>query len=139
MPTVAAPIYPQVINTPVQQILPADVSNLKTLYTGGTNGSRLEHLSCISTDTAARDLAFYFTVSSVDYLLATLNVPINSGNTNAIYPVDIFTHPAFSWLPIDANGNRYMYIASGVVLKVKSTTTVTTAKAIQFNIFGGDY
>jgi hypothetical protein len=138
MPT-STPIYPQTINTPVAQILPADTTTLKTLYTGGANGSRLEHLSCTSTDTAARDLAFYLTVSGVDYLLATLNVPINAGNTNAIYPVDIFTHPAFSWLPIDANGNRYMYIASGAVLKVKALVTITAAKAIQFNVFGGDY
>lgn len=132
-------IYPQTIKTTVQQILPADTSTLKTLYTGATNGTRIENIWISSTDTSLRDLAFYITVSAVDYLLCTISCPINSGNTNAIGPLNLFQNAFFVGTNFDALGNRYMYLDANATLKVKSTTTVTAAKVIAFNIQAGDY
>lgn len=139
MAVTPTPIYPQVINTPVQQILPADTTTLKTLYTAGANGSRIDNINVASTDTAARDLGFYVTVAGTDYLLFTLACPLNSGNTNAINPLAVFAHVVFQGFNFDPNGNRYINLATGAVLKVKALTTVTAAKAIQFFVQGGDY
>lgn len=135
----ATPIFPQLVTNGFQQILPADTTTLKTLYTAGANGSKIEHISITSTDTANKDLQFYITSGGVDYLIATLQIPANSGNTNAIVPVDALTSTMFTFTSTDNNGNRYIYLASGSVLKVKATASVTAARVIQFYVFGGDF
>lgn len=133
------PIFPVTIQTAFQQILPADASALKTLYTGAANGTKIDNILISSTDTSNRDLVFYITSGGIDYQIATISCIANSGNTNAIYPIGLFSHVAFNYLNFDPMGNHYMYLKSGDVLKVKSATTVTAAKAIQFTVQAGDY
>lgn len=142
----ATPIFPQTLKNWAVQVLPADTTTLKTLVTGATNGSKLEMLNITSTDTAARDVALWMTISSVDYLIATISIPANSGNTNAILAQGLLaslvgTSPylPFFQFPLDVNGNRYLYIASGSVLKVSTLTTVTAAKVVNFLAMGGDF
>src|SRR5574340_560924 len=126
----ATPIFPQTVKNYVAQILNADASNLKTLCTGATNGSKIESITVASTDTAARDLQLVMTISAVDYILATVSIPANSGNTNALAAVDILRSALWPGLSYDSNGNKILYVASGAVLKVKSLATVTAAKEI---------
>lgn len=146
MTTKSTPIYPQTVKNWAVQILPADTTTLKTLVTGGTDGSKVEMLNITSTDTGARDVALWVTISSVDYLIATLPIPANSGNTNALLAQGLLaslvaTSPylPFFQFPLDNNGNRYLYVASGSVLKVSTLTTVTAAKAVNFFAQGGDF
>jgi hypothetical protein len=139
MPVVATPIFPQTIKAIPQQILPATASALVTLYSGGTFGSRVDNIVVTSTDTTNRDLQFYITSGGVDYLVATMQAPQGAGNTNGVYPVSVFQSLPFAFLNFDPNGNKYLYLDSTNVLKVKSTTTVTAAKVIQFVTQGGDY
>jgi hypothetical protein len=135
----ATGIYPQLHVSPAVQILPADTTNLKTLLTPGANGSVINRIWVASTDTSARDLQFYVTISSVDYLIGTLSIPANSGFTNSVPMVSVFESTQFPAMFLDNNGNKIMRLASGVVLKVKCLTTVTTAKAISITCQGGDF
>ena len=139
MPVTSTPIFPQTIKATPQQILPATASALVTLYSGGANGSRIDNIVVTSTDTSNRDLQFYITSGGTDYLIATLQAPQGSGNTNNVYPVNVFQSLPFAFLNYDPNGNKYLYLDSTDVLKVKCTATVTTAKVIQLVTFGGDY
>jgi len=135
----ATPIYPQLHTTPSVQILPADTTTLKTLLTAGANGSLINRIWVTSTDTAAKDLQFYVTISAVDYLIGTLSIPANSGNTNALPQVGVFESTQFPAMFIDNNGNKIMRLASGAVLKVKALTTVTSAKIINVVCQAGDF
>ena len=135
----ATPIFPQTVKNYVAQILPADTTTKKTLVTGFTNGTKIESITVASTDTAARDLLLYLTVSAVDYLLGTVAIPINSGNTNAIPAVDILRHAQWPGISYDSNGNKIFYVASGSVLKVAAGATVTAAKEIDVVASGGDF
>ena len=139
MAVTATPIFPQTVKSNVAQILPADTTTKKTLVTGGTNGSKVESITVASTDTTTRDLQFWMTISAVDYLLATVNIPVNSGNTNAIPAVDILRSAQWPGLSYDAMGNKILYVANGAVLKVACTTTVTAAKEIDVLASGGDF
>lgn len=142
----ATPIFPQLVKNWAVQILPADTTALKTLVTGATNGSKIEMLNLTSTDTASRDVQLFLTISAVNYLLATIAVPANSGNTNALLAQGLLasligTSPylPFFQFPLDVNGNRYLYVANGATLSVASLATVTTAKAINAVAMGGDF
>lgn len=137
----ATPIFPQTIKSWFAKIAPADTSSLKTLVTAGANGSRIDSIIATSTDnSSSRDLQFVITSGGVDYIIDTVQVPTNSGNTNSIASVNILGHATkFLWANYDANGNRFMTLASGAVLKVKSLSTVTSAREITVFAQGADY
>lgn len=140
MAVTATPIYPQTIVTPVAQIALADASNLKTLYTAGANGSKIENILLTSTETANnRDIQFIVTVSAVDYVIGTVQCPLNSGFTNAVPIVSVLNHSQMYGLSTDAQGNKYLYLASGAVLKAKSLTTLASGKVISIFTQGGDF
>jgi hypothetical protein len=133
------PMFIQTIKSWVTQILPADTTTLKTLVTGGSQGSKVEQLFVTSTDTSARDMALWWTISATNYLIGTISIPITAGFTNAIPTVNILRNAQIPAIEIDANGNPFIYVGSGAVLAVSTLTTVTTAKAIQFIAQGGDF
>lgn len=134
----ARPIYFGSVKNHVAQILNADASNLVTLVTAGASGSQITALGAASTDTSDRDVAFYVTKGGTDYLLGTVKIPANSGNTNALAAVDVLSSAMLAWVRQDADGAKYLHLENGSVLKAKALTTVTAAKAIQFFAHGGD-
>jgi len=140
MSVTSTPIFPQTIKSSEVQILPADTSSLKTLYTAGANGSRIEAIYATNTDTAAA-YAIQLTVveSATNYLLGTINLPLSSGNTTAAPTVNLFNAGTQLVLNKDSDGNPYIYLESGAVLKVNSTTTVNSGKILSFVANGGDY
>lgn len=135
----ATPIFPQTVKNYVAQILPADTTTVKTLVTGAANGTKIEALTIASTDTAARDVVLVLTVSAVVYILATIAIPANSGNTNALPAIDVLRSAQIPGLSFDSNGNKMLYVASGAVLGIKAATTVTAAKEIDVYAYGGDF
>ena len=139
MPGTATPIYPQTIKNWAVQILPADTTTIKTIVTGGTNGSVIEMLTVASTDTVARDLVFYLNDGTTNYRLFTLNIPINSGNTNAIASVAPFNSTLWPAVPFNNSGNKFIYVANGWSLRVNSTVAVSATRAISIAAHGGDY
>ena len=138
---VATPVFEQTPQNWVVQILPADTTTLKTLVTGASTGTRVYSINVTSTDTSARDVLVYITSGSpaIDYLLGTLSIPITAGFTNAIPSVSILTSSQISSLPYDSNGNRFILIENGAVLKVAAGTTVTAAKSLNFFAQGADF
>jgi hypothetical protein len=135
----STPIFPQTIKNYCAQILPADASAVKTIVTGAANGSKIEALTIASTDTSARDVQLVLTISSVTYILATIAIPLSSGNTNSAAAVDVLRSALWPGLAYDANGNKCLFIANGAVLGIKALTTVTTAKEIDIVAVGGDF
>jgi hypothetical protein len=139
MAVTATPIFPQTILSPAVQILPADTTTLKTLHTAGANGSVVMNIQVGSTDTSSKDLQFYLTISSTDYLLSTITIPANSGFLSSVPFVSVFASTQFANMLLDVNGNKALYMTAGAILKVKSLANVTTAKII--NVVGqcGDF
>lgn len=138
MAVTATPIFPQAVNSSIAQILPAQTTTLVTLYTAGANGSKIENIDATNTDTAtAYAIQVWVVISATNYLLGTVNVPLSAGNTTAAPNISILA--GLTGLAKDSNGNPYLYLGSGAVLKVASLTTVNTGKAVQFFAQGGDY
>lgn len=135
------PIYPQVIKDYAVQILAADTSSLKTIATGGANGTKIDSLIASSSDNSAnRDVTLYKTIGGTDYLLGTVTIPVAAGTVGSISgnpSIDLLANLA--GLAADSNGNKDLYLASGTTLRIKSTTTVTTSKQINIVGSGGDY
>lgn len=144
MPTVvtATPSLPQFPKCGKVQILPADASALKTAYPGGTNGSKVTGVVASSTDTAARDVQIgtFNTGTAIFYPLATVTIPANAGNLAGTPPVNLLAPAVIPGLPLDSDGNPYIFLIDGNdSVQVKALTTVTAAKAISINSIGGDF
>lgn len=85
-----------------------------------------------SNDTTARDVSLIITNGGIDYTLGTMQIPINAGSINSTSAVDLLNSWQMPWARLDENGNRCLLLDSGCALKVKSLTTVTSGKAVQF-------
>lgn len=133
-------MYIQTIQNWSVQILPADTTSNKTIITAGAQGSRVESLIVSSTDTAGRDVQIGVTRSATNYIIGTVAIPINAGNTNAVPNVNLFANTGqIIGLALDSNGNPYLDLKASDVLYIAALTTVTTAKVISAIAYGGDF
>lgn len=139
MAVTATPIFPQAFKNAVQTIAPADTSTVKTLITAGTNGTKVQAILATSTDTSARDLALYLTISATNYLLGTVAIPLTSGSVNSVVTVDVLHAAQIPGLPFDGNGNHVLFLAPGSSLSIATLTTVTAAKLVTVVAQGADF
>lgn len=130
----ASPFFVGDIRNCFARVLNADATNLVTVLTPGTSGSRLKSLNCSSDDTVIRVLQLWITAASVDYLLGEVTIPVGAGSdgtsTGAVTkPVRLLNPADFPFL--QSNGvNFFLDLAAGSVLKAKVKTTVTSGKAL---------
>ena len=114
------------------QILPADTTTKKTIYTAGVDDAVLKTLHCTSTDTAAMNVQLWVNDGAADRLVGTINVPANSGNNGTAPSVDMLSGTAIPGLGFDQNGKRILMLKAGALVKVAVLVTVTAAKQIDF-------
>ena len=133
------PIFPQSMVNAVAQIANSDAQALKTLVNGGTNGTKIESITVTSTDTVARDIIVWATISAVSYQLARIQIPVSSGNTNSAPSVDLLKQSQWASLAYDAFGNKYLYVANGTTISISAPVSVTSGTTIQAFAQGGNY
>jgi hypothetical protein len=140
MAVTATPVFVQTPKVGNVQILPADASNLKTIVTGGANGTKVTSLICTSTDTSTRDVQVGITISATFYPLLTVTVAITAGTIAATAAANLFDVSKCPGLPIDSDGNPYIFLpSSSYTLQAKSLTTVTAAKELDITAVAADF
>lgn len=124
------PLYAGALKAITAQIVNADASTLKTLLTAANPSSRVRALQASSDDTSARVIKLWITRSAVDYLIGAVSVAAGAGNDGTTAAVNLLSTTLMPSLPRDENGNPYINLENGDVLKASSTTTVTSAKTV---------
>lgn len=109
----------------------ADGTGLKSIYTAGANGGRIDGISICSNDTAAVNLAFYINDGASDLYIGNVNVPIGSGYTTVV-KVDglVNLRPYYQ---------NFIALKAGYILKCNAVVAVTAAKTVTVVALGGDY
>jgi hypothetical protein len=120
-------------------IVPADTTDLKTLYTAAANDAVLKSLAVVSNDTTAVNLRVFLTIGGTDYQIGTVNIPIASGTNGTANAVDVLNSTAMPFLPLDRNGKRILPLLAGTVLKVAALATVTAAKTVTVTAIVEEY
>ena len=130
MAVTTTPALPQTPQLGVAQLTHSQSANtLATLVTGGGNGTKCNSLWATNTDASNAYLTqVWLTRSSTNYLLGTVNVPLSSGNTAAAPSVNILS--GITGLPLDSDGNPYLFLQSGDVLAVSATTQVASSQTL---------
>ena len=122
--------FTKLVKNKAVQIVPADTTALKTLYTAAADDAILKGLLCVSDDTAAVNLRILLNIGGTDYQIGTVNIPIASGTNGTANAIDAINSLALPGLPLDANGKRFLPLETGTILKVAALATVTAAKTV---------
>jgi len=123
------PFFPQSILS--FGLVNAAVTTTTNLVQGGTNGTKIETLVATSNDTIDHLVTFSLNVGGQITQLCQVNVPANSGNLVALSMINLFGNTQFSWLPQDANGNKYLYLANNACsLVISANSANATAHAV---------
>jgi len=126
-----AAIFFQTPNTTAAKIVPADTTAFKNIWTAGANGARLNGIHVTSTDTTNRDVQLAISISGVDYILGTVQVLANTGNTNAIAAQNLLAAATIrSSMNVDQNGNLFMDFPPNAILKAKVLSAVSASREI---------
>jgi hypothetical protein len=135
-------IFPQAPKRGMVQAVNADGTGKKAVVTAGANGAKVVSLTAASDDTSNRSFGIYVTRSATDYLLGTVTVPLAAGTDGSTPSVDLLgggTANLIPGLPVDNDGQRYIFLENGDVLKVAALVAVTAAKTVHFQANYADF
>jgi hypothetical protein len=138
------PIYPQaLLSVPTQLTNATSTSTPTQILAAQTNGAKIEAILVASTDTSARDLNLYLTVSATNYFIGIVSIPITAGTVDTVPSVNMLTaltsSSALLPLPNDSNGNPYLYLDPNTTLKILPGSTITSGKDINLVVMGGAF
>jgi hypothetical protein len=127
----------------VTQFTSAGGTAASTILTvDNTNARRVYSIGVWTDESAsAKDVSVHLDNGTTAYELTTISIPLSSGNTNAIVPVDILTHTQMA--PFvkqrDASGAPYLNIPTGYSLKLNYNTALASGKLANVIVSGETY
>ena len=133
---------PAFVGTPkcgLVQIVNADASNQKTLVSAGANGSKIVSVMLSTDDTSSRIIQLSIKRSSTNYILGSVTVATLAGTDGVTPAQPAFDLSLLRGLPVDNDGNPFIFLESGDELDIKSTTTVTSGKTVHAVAVYGDF
>ena len=136
------PIFPAVLKNAVQTFVNADGTGVyKALAVAGTNGSKIESIAAVSTDTAAKVIQLAIQIAAVNYPIGEFTVAIGAGtNGGTTKAGNLLNTTDLPFVRTDENGRAYIYLAPGSSLVGSiETTAVTAAKQVTVFAQGGDF
>ncbi len=130
------PDYLGARNTQCTIIENGDGTTAKTVFTAGDNGARV-HLISASTDDTTPTLQLLKNDGVTTCILATFQLPTNSGRTNGAPAVDLMDPSAIPSIPADPG--QFLTLGANETLQVAMTASVTAAKSVHIVVDGVDY
>jgi hypothetical protein len=138
MAVTATPVFVQNPKVTPVAFVNATASTKQTIVSAGANGTKVLAMFATSTETAtARTFNIWLTRSGTSYLLITYTVPINSGFDGVAAPLNMFSN--WPSLPVDNDGQRYLFLESGDTLQASCTTSITAGKEIDITAVFGNF
>lgn len=110
-------------------------TSLGTAYTAGSNGSKIVGLFATSTDTSNQTLTVFLT-NSTNFELVVTQIPLGSGTTNGVPPVNLLA--LITGAPIDNDGNPFLHLISGDTLTAQ-LGAITAAKHVNIHVVAADF
>lgn len=139
MPKTTTPAFTQTIRHQITTFTDTDGTNLKTIATGGTNDSRVIHITISSSDSAS-NVAFFAIHNGTDSAnIGTCNVPNGSGTDGTNSIVIALASTSFLHRRLDNNANPYFELAAGSSVELKLANQITTGAEIKVLVTVEDY
>jgi len=139
MATSPIPVLVQTPKIGLMQIANADALNQKTVVAAGPNGTKVVSLIAASADTTVRVLQISVGRGGANYIIGSVSVPANSGTDGVAPGANLLAPSLMPGLPVDNDGQAYIFLQSGDMLQVSATTTVTSGKLIHISAIEADF
>lgn len=102
--------------------------------------TRIDSLVVTTDDTAAKDLIVLLHDGTASKKAATVSIPLTSGLTNALKPVDLLRHDQMAaHVCADGAGNKFLDLPPGWKLRVAEAAAPTSGKKMWVFARGGKY
>lgn len=124
------------------QFSTADTAGVnKTLSAGAANGSKIVGLFATSNDAGAAHLmTVQMNRSGVNYGGAAVTVPVSAGFTNGNPAINLMSTAIWPGLPIDSDGNPFIFLSSTLDNIVATYgTAITAAASVNLAAMRGDF
>jgi hypothetical protein len=109
------------------------------VLSGGANATKVTALSAASTDNTSRTFNLGIVRSGTFYLITTVTVPASAGFDGTTPSVDMLNATLMPSLPVDNDGQKYLFLQSTDSLQVQLTTgAVNGGKTVSFIAFAGN-
>jgi hypothetical protein len=135
----SSPVLPQSPKISPVTLQNADGTSVKTAYTAGANDSKVVALSASNTDTAAYTVQVWLTRSATNYLLGAFPVAANAGNNGTVAAQNLLAPTLWPGLPVDNDGQVYLFLQSGDTLSAGVTGAVASGKTVTVTAIGADF
>lgn len=120
----------ELADTTETDIFPGDVAE----------STRIDSLVATTDDTADKDLILLLHDGTASKKAATLKIPLTSGLTNAIGPVNLLAHTMLApHVCEDAAGNKFLDLPPGWKLRAACAAAPTSGKKLCIFARGGRY
>lgn len=145
MAVTATPVFPQTPKCTPQNFVQGTDSagTYKTLFTAGTNGSKVTSVIAATDDGSATHLlTLVLTRSATDYYIGSYTIPVSSGTSGTANNVDLLSggpSGTIIGLSIDNDGQKYLFMESGDTLRLTFATALTAGKRIDVITTGSNF
>lgn len=115
-----------------------DGTSARAVMSGAANGSKVVAVIATSDDTAAKDLKIGIIKSGTFYPIAAKNIPITAGQVSSVAAVNMLDPSYAQGLPVDNDGQPYLFLESTDQLGAALIANVTSGKLISVTVVHGD-
>jgi len=121
----------------------------KTCYTGGTNGSKIVGIWVTSNDASASHLVtVQLSTSTTAHCSPTttclggaaVTIPISAGFANAVPAINMLSPTNWPGLPLDSQGNPYLFLSVATqTIEATFATSLTASDQVSVTIMAADF
>lgn len=117
----------------------ADGTNAKMIFDPSTEGSRIDGIAISSTSSTQKVLLLQINNGTLVSKLGHITIPAGSGTTGAGAVVSGLNRGNLPWLKIDANGNPYINLNSGMNIEAVLLEGLSSGETLELTVFGANY
>lgn len=137
------PTFVKTPNNGTVQITSATSNAFVTVYTGGTNGSKVVGLIATGSTnlSGAVDVQWgILNATSSFSALGASSVPITAGYASSVPAINLMNTVNTPGMPLDSDGNVFVFLKSSAdTLSARTPGVVITAGTINLTAFSGDF
>lgn len=140
MAVTATPALPQNPKRYGVQISTGTGTGQATIAVGGSNGTKITSVIASQSDTSPHNVTLGVLNGGITCPLGTILVSSQAGQVTAVPPANLLDPTVITGLPIDNDGQSYLFLTSSLdSLVVSSSTAVGAGATISINAFGADF
>jgi hypothetical protein len=143
-PCWAAVTANSIVSTQIPKAYKAQLTNTSgttavNLVTPGSNGTKVISVVCSSTDSSGHNVTFSIARSSTSYVLGSVAIAASAGSLAGTPSASILNATNIPGIPLDSDGNPYLFLEATDTLQMASGSAVTAGKVISCNTVAADF